>query len=357
MALSRVPFERTGGWRVIHFILIALVLVAAMARDAPENLRDLYDSVRAKGHCAKQLAGGFYSSSSGPNSRFSKTPFPVALLTRLLAFCYCGDQLKSSGVIYLQGRNGALANMDVDCDGVVGVGNNGRCRIELSPDTQNVTSFRDDIIGYGRGLLDLNPYVHPYVVFGNDRGTRHRAGWRPFDPTSQGMKPLSVMAVVCPGYKLVYGIWGDTNGDDGVKPMIGEASLALATACGGNRINGGSGMDDDNVLFLGFVGDDAVPGANGANWTATDFDTFERSIAGLGDRLVERIQADGGSGGYGDSGTSVSSEGNRDFRDFRRRKVPVTIGPIHIHLSIGWLILFLRTLLFPWYQAIQLGRQ
>ena len=203
--------------------------------------------------------------------------------------------------------------MDVDCDGVGGVGADGRCRLELNPDTQNVTSFRDTVAGYGRGLVDLNPYVHPYVVFGNDRGTRHRVGWHPFDPTAQGMKALSVMAVVCPGYKLVYGIWGDTNGDDGAKPMIGEASLALATACGGKRINGDSGMDEDNVLFVGFTGDEAVPGANGANWTAADFDSFERSIESLGNRLVERVQAAGGSGGNGGSGGSGGNGANGDY--------------------------------------------
>lgn len=182
--------------------------------------------------------------------------------------------------------------MDVDCDGVGGVGEDGRCRYELSPDTQNVTSFRDAVVGYGKGLKDLNPYVHPYVVFGNDKGTRHRAGWHPFDPTEKGMKPLSVMAVVCSGYQVVYGIWGDTNGDDGAKPMIGEASLALATACGGKGMNGDSGIDEDSILFVGFTGDEAVPGANGANWTATDFDSFEKSIEGLGTQLVGRIQAD-----------------------------------------------------------------
>lgn len=187
--------------------------------------------------------------------------------------------------------------MDVDCDGTTGggVGDDGRCRADLSPDIQNATSFRDAVAGYGRGVTDLNPYVHPYVVFGNARGTRGRKGWRAFDPTAHGMRPLSVMAVVCPGYKLVFGVWGDTNGDDGTKPMVGEASLSLATACGGPRINGDSGIDEDSIMFLGFTGDEAVPGPDGADWAAADFDTFERSIEGLGSKLVARIRADGSS--------------------------------------------------------------
>jgi hypothetical protein len=156
---------------------------------------------------------------------------------------------------------------------------------------QNATTFRNLLAGYGRaGVTDLNPYVHPYVVFGNARGTRGRSGWRVFDPTEHGMRPLSVMAVVCPNRQVVYGVWGDTNGDDGPKPMVGEASLSLVTACGGKRVDGNNGIDEDTVLFLGFTGDDAVPGPDGADWVAKDFDTFERSIEGLGSRLVARVQ-------------------------------------------------------------------
>jgi hypothetical protein len=33
----------------------------------------------------------------------------------------------------------------------------------------------------------------------------------------------------------VYGIWGDTNGDDGDEAMVGEASISLATACFGSK--------------------------------------------------------------------------------------------------------------------------
>lgn len=72
--------------------------------------------------------------------------------------------------------------------------------------------------------------------------------------------------------------------------MVGEASLALATACFGRRgINGNSGHEATDVLYLAFVGRDAVPGARGAKWAADSFAEFEESITALGDRLVARI--------------------------------------------------------------------
>lgn len=46
----------------------------------------------------------------------------------------------------------------------------------------------------GFGIKDLDANVHPYVVFGN-RGTPPLE----FDPEANGMRPLSVMAVVCNG--------------------------------------------------------------------------------------------------------------------------------------------------------------
>ncbi|KAL2139016.1 hypothetical protein VTI28DRAFT_5897 [Corynascus sepedonium] len=174
-------------------LLLNLTVTVINARDAPQNLLDFYDSVRAQGHCYHELASGFYSSDGGTHD-----------------FAYCGDHLKTLGVIYIQGRSGALANLDVDCDGAPrnGSSNDGRCRRELSPDVQNATSFRDVIGSYGSGsVVDLDPYVHPYVVFGNARGTRSRSGWQTFDPAEYGMRPLSVMAVVCPSRKLVDGMW------------------------------------------------------------------------------------------------------------------------------------------------------
>lgn len=92
----------------------------------------------------------------------------------------------------------------------------------------------------------------------------------------------------------VYGIWGDTNGDDGEEAMVGEAAISLATACFGNKMNGNFGHNDDDVLYIAFTGKEAVPGAKGADWNAATAEAFESSITELGDKLVERIGAGSG---------------------------------------------------------------
>ncbi|GAB1309859.1 Endo-chitosanase [Madurella fahalii] len=251
-----------------HVVLPSLSLVAfSIARDVPRNVRDFYDTVRSQGSCSRKLVTSFYSSETGTNS-----------------FAYCGDHLDTQRVLYIQGRQGALANMDIDCDGRHGgVLDDGRCSASRSPDRQSTTAFRATIAGYDvPGVPDLNPYVHPYVVFGN---TGRKPGWPNFDPTAYGIRPLSVMAVVC-GDQLVYGVWGDMNGDDGPKPMVGEVSLSLATACGGPRMSGSEGLDEEDVLYLAFVGYDAVPGAEGADWAAGNYAAFEKSIQAIGDQPV-----------------------------------------------------------------------
>ncbi|KAK1752738.1 chitosanase [Echria macrotheca] len=256
---------------LIASLISGALLPAADAKEVPQNLRDFYNAVRKKGSCSNQLATGFYATDTGPNT-----------------FSYCSDHLSTQNVIYIQGKKGALADMDIDCDGAQGgPADDGRCSIGRSPDYQGTTAFQDVVASYAAGIKDLNSYVHPYVVFGN---TGSRKGWRTFDPTRYGVRPLSVMAVVCDGGdKLFYGVWGDTNGDDGDFPMVGEVSLALATACNGDGMTGDNGYSRTDVLYLAFVGDEAVPGAKGANWTAVGFDDFERSIEGLGDKLVEGI--------------------------------------------------------------------
>lgn len=106
--------------------------------------------------------------------------------------------MKDYGVIYLQGTNGRLVNMDIDCDGEQGgPADDGRCG--SSSDTQSQTSFQDQVASYDTGIQDLNANVHPYVVFGNDGS---KPGWKTFRPQDHGIEPLSVMAVVC-GDKLV----------------------------------------------------------------------------------------------------------------------------------------------------------
>ena len=143
------------------------------------------------------------------------------------------------------------------------------------------------------GIRDLNTYVHPYVVFGNTG----RRGWNTFNPSKHGIRPLSIIAVVC-GDKLVYGVWGDTNGDDGPRPMVGEASISLATECYGQGMSGDRGHSATDVLYLAFTGDEAVPGVNGANWSANSVAEFEQSIQALGDSLVARVTPDSGAERY-----------------------------------------------------------
>lgn len=179
--------------------------------------------------------------------------------------------------------------MDIDCDGIQGSSaDDGRCG--SSGDTQSQTSFKDTVKSYGQGQNDLDANIHPYVVFGNEGS---RSGYVTFNPQNYGIKPLSVMAVVCNG-KLIYGVWGDENGDDDKQAMIGEASISLATACFGKSVNGNSGHDANDVLFIAFPGDDAVPGRN-AKWNARSYDEFESSIQSLGDKLIQRIGGGGNS--------------------------------------------------------------
>jgi hypothetical protein len=80
--------------------------------------------------------------------------------------------------------------MDVDCDG------SGRCG--NSPDQKSETRWPDLVQSYsdiaGSHVDDLDANNVPYVVFGNE-GTV--PGYTTFDPTTYGIQPLSVMAVVC----------------------------------------------------------------------------------------------------------------------------------------------------------------
>ncbi|KAI1654756.1 glycoside hydrolase family 75 protein [Daldinia decipiens] len=251
------------------FISVSALVGATLARDVPSNVRNFYNNIKNSGQCSYPLATGFYSEYNDDNS-----------------FSYCGDHLEDSKVIYIQGSNSQFANMDIDCDGTQGgPADDGRCG--NSDDTQSITSFADTVRGYGKGVRDLDAKIHPYVVFGN---VGDKPGFTSFDPQEHGIKPLSVMAVVC-GDKLIYGVWGDENGSDGEKSVVGEASISLATACFGKGITGNNGHDENDVLYIAFTGNDAVPGKNGAKWNAQNYKEFEKSIQGLGDKLIQRIHA------------------------------------------------------------------
>ena len=50
-------------------LFAALMAVASvLARDIPQNVRTLYNSIRAQDHCSNTLATGFWSSDRGSNS-------------------------------------------------------------------------------------------------------------------------------------------------------------------------------------------------------------------------------------------------------------------------------------------------
>ncbi|PYH96447.1 putative fungal chitosanase [Aspergillus ellipticus CBS 707.79] len=230
-----------------HSIAIGILAPSMVsAYSIPDNLAKIYDDHRSK-PCDNVIASGF---SDGT--------------TIASTVDYCGD---IPNVIFLHSSSngGQYDNIDIDCDGA----NAARRDCGNDPSIQVQTSFKDQVVQYGISDLDAN--IHPYVVFGNTN----------FDPQQSGMQPLSVMAVVCGG-QLYYGVWGDTNGGG----LTGEASLALAKLCfPGDGMSGSSGHTADDVLYIGFKGQDAVPGSS-ADWTPRDTQAFEDSVKTLGDRLV-----------------------------------------------------------------------
>ncbi|KAL8656627.1 MAG: hypothetical protein Q9226_002609 [Calogaya cf. arnoldii] len=250
----------------ITLLAILAATQGITALKVPQNVRDFYKRVKV-GRCegSDKLKGGFFDT-NGKNAKAQ--------------WSYCQKSVAGKA-IFLHGPN-TFANMDIDCDGDLSDPGDGRCG--SSEDTQGQTAFVDQVRKMSKNKIkDLNANIHPYVVFGNDR----EDGGPTFNPQKYGVKPLSVMAVVC-GEKLIYGIWADTNGDDG-PPVVGEASISLATACFGKTINGNSGHDENDVLYVAFTGDDAVPGPR-TKWDAKNFAEFEDSIEEIGNRLIRRLK-------------------------------------------------------------------
>ncbi|KAI1842026.1 hypothetical protein JX265_001334 [Neoarthrinium moseri] len=240
-------------------------------RTVPGNIQSFYTGIVNNQTCQNKLASGFYSTERSRNT-----------------FSYCGDHLDDYKVIYIQGTNGALADMDVDCDGDDSPSGDRRC--ESAEEREPETSFQDIIRGYKKEITELNSVRHSWVVLGN-------VGRKPkFNPKQYGVLPLSIVAVVC-NNQLFYGVWGDEYGVDEDerhgKQMIGEASLALATACFGHSMNGNNGHEPNDVLYIAFPGPDAVPGANGAKWNARSWSEFHASIENLGNKLIQRIPGAG----------------------------------------------------------------
>jgi hypothetical protein len=162
---------------VLAFLTFALLTLSVSTHSVPRNVQAFSHRVRSDRRLctgAKRLATGFFASEDGP-PRFS----------------YCLEP--TANVIYLNGPHTALADMDIDCDGDQHFRGDGRCG--SSTDTQAQTSFQDEVSKFG--IPDLNANIHSYVVFGNE------GNYTPtFDPREFGVKPLSVMAVVC-GDQLV----------------------------------------------------------------------------------------------------------------------------------------------------------
>ena len=95
---------------------------------------------------------------------------------------YCGD---ADNVIFIKGPGGEYSDMDIDCDGA----NHSAGLCANDPSGQSVTAFDSTLQSYGVGLNHLDAHIHPYVVLGGSG----------FNLQAQGVKPLSVVAVVCNG--------------------------------------------------------------------------------------------------------------------------------------------------------------
>ncbi|KFZ13337.1 hypothetical protein V502_06666 [Pseudogymnoascus sp. VKM F-4520 (FW-2644)] len=261
-------------------LISGLLAGSSYAGSVPANVKSFYDGVKSKGSCSKALKSGFYALDGGAKGR---------------AFALNHSDYN---VVYIQGKNGQLADMDIDCDGIINSPySDGRCK--ASQDTQPQSSYIELIQGYKAGIKDVDSYIHSYVVLGNyaDQG---KSGYTTFHPTDYGIEPLSIVAVVC-NNQLFYGVWADQNGDDG-PPMVGESSLAIATLCfGKDKVDGDNGHSELDVLYIAFPGSDAVPGAKGANWKASTAKAFQDSLTAQGNKLIQRI----GGGGSGPSPTTT----------------------------------------------------
>ena len=184
--------------------------------------------------------------------------------------------------------------MDIDCDGVDDKA--GDCSND--PSGYGETAFKYTVQSYG--IRDLNANTHPYVVFNEPPF---------FNPEKYGMKPLSVMAVVCNDQvvSLVFisaeliKLHVDRTLSPPVVRRLGrhkpgakdwrDIHFPCSALLSNEHLNGSYGHGDKDVLYIGFTGDEAVPGKNGANWKAKNVREFEDSIKGLGDKLVARLPA------------------------------------------------------------------
>ncbi|KIW02779.1 uncharacterized protein PV09_05841 [Verruconis gallopava] len=246
-----------------NLAVIGVVANISWAREIPPNARAFYNRIKNDG-CDDGviLQSGFYN-----GQRTSQN------------FSYCQDN--STKVIYIH-TGSDFASMSVDCNGDQSDRGDGRCG--SAQESYHQTYWKDIVEFYSKGkVFDVNTNFIPYVEFGN---YAPEASGTKFDPTQWGIQPLSVMAVIC-GDKIVYGVWADVNLDS--PPLIGRASLALATECYGIAINESEGHKENDVLYIAFsnAAEDTV--VRNAAWNAKSFKEFETSISETGDLLVEKL--------------------------------------------------------------------
>jgi hypothetical protein len=104
-------------------------------------------------------------------------------------------------------------------------------------------------------------------------------------------------------------IWGDTNGGERNASFVGEAALATGELTFGyGAVNGTTSHETNDVLYVAFQGDDAVPGPHGAAWDAKTKEEFEESIEEQCLRVAAKIGGKG-SGGSGDDGDDDGAGG------------------------------------------------
>ncbi|BGP43468.1 hypothetical protein JCM10449v2_007503 [Rhodotorula kratochvilovae] len=191
---------------------------------------------------------------------------------------YCADKEEGTGYVWWQ------SNMDIDCDGS-----------DVSADVcQGDGSFQSDTAFQDDNGKNIDAQAVQYVVIDQDDD---------FDPTSFGIQPLSVVAVLCGG-KLTFGVWADTN----ALGSMGEASVHLGRVCFGSQINGNFGHSEPDVLYIAFPGskEETVPKGYGSD---------EETMFEMGKGLVEKAFGadEGGDGGStaessaGASGAATSS--------------------------------------------------
>ncbi|GAA5973100.1 hypothetical protein JCM11641_006268 [Rhodosporidiobolus odoratus] len=236
--------------------------------DVPADLLAFYDKVGTKGSLDCGDGSGLDKRSGG-----YKTNGKGADGTR-----YCGDKAESPTYVWW------VSNMDVDCDGAPD-GTSGICQGDGSYFGE--TAFADE------SGKPIDAMKVQYVVIDQDDD---------FDPTKFGVQPLSAVAVICgSGGQMTFGVWADTNAIG----SMGEASVTLARVCFGDSINGNSGHDEADVLYIAFPGskDDTVPKGLGSDESAL-FDMGNKLVSGL-------FGGDSAGSSSGDGGGSTAGGGEK----------------------------------------------